>query len=369
MKKNVRKYAIWMITMLLVISTLYIPITASNAEPLTERFYQGTAVIDGIIDPIWNKLPEIEMTPITALSNNTAPDGLSGYFKGMWSETTGMIYFLAVVEDATMLTLEQCKALEGSMWASDLMMSSFWFGDASATAPDVVAQIDSAGTPRSGFTHTNKMEYASTRSETGYIIEFSIKVREYCPDFALQADSVFRFDIFVSDNTDGTVKRMGAISWNSEDGVSTNNNGKGLGNIVLDGRRPNELGDHPAPVTLEGAQVTAISDGKYSIRFIGTVSSLEFDAVGFDIKAAYGQNEVRTFHQNIYKVYTSVIADGDVYRNEQLGGKYLYALEIRDIPVEIGSIDFSVTPYAVDMSGTDLCGTLSSVVCNAGILE
>lgn len=367
-KKFLKQYAALSLTVLLLTSMLCMPVNASNAEPLTERFYQGSAVIDGAIDPIWDKLPAIEMTP-TTLSNNTAPDGLSGYFKGMWSAATGKIYFLAVIEDATMLTPEQCKALEGSMWASDLIMSSFWFGDASATAPDVVVQIDSAGTARPGFTTTYKMEYASTRSETGYIIEFAIKVREYCPDFALQADSMFRFDIFVSDNTDGTVSRKGGISWNSEDGVSTNNKGQGLGNIVLDARRPNELGDHPAPVTLEGAQVTAVSDGKYSIRFVGTVNTLDFSAIGFDVKASYQESEVRTFHQNIYTVYTSIMADGDVYQNEQLGGNYLFALEIREIPVAIGRIEFSVTPYAVDQSGSELYGAGSSVVCNAGNLE
>ncbi len=106
------------------------------------------------------------------------------------------------------------------------------------------------------------------------------------------------------------------------------------------------------------AQTSDVTDGKYAVRFIGTVDSEQYTKVGFHVVASYeenGEEKHRKFVLEDCTVYTSILASygNAVYTAADLGGKYLIALSIYDIPASYGSIVFDVkaTGVAVDENG------------------
>ena len=108
-------------------------------------------------------------------------------------------------------------------------------------------------------------------------------------------------------------------------------------------------------INFVGAQksTTVAADNTYAVRFIGTVDSLDYTTVGFQIKATYtenGQTVTRTFNKTDCKVYTSITASEadniESYTAEDLGGNYLIALSIYGIPVSAGDVTFEITAVA-----------------------
>ena len=94
-------------------------------------------------------------------------------------------------------------------------------------------------------------------------------------------------------------------------------------------------------------QTSNVVDGKYAIRFIGTVDSENYEKVGFEIIANYKENGVakrKRFVLEDCTVFTSILASygNEVYQAPDLGGKYLIALSIYDIPISYGDITFTV---------------------------
>lgn len=91
------------------------------------------------------------------------------------------------------------------------------------------------------------------------------------------------------------------------------------------------------------------AEDKYNVRFLGTVASLGFDNVGFEIFA--NGNEYSTLCK---KVYTSVLGSEDgeecEYTAKELGGRYIFAVAIKDIPVLVGDAIFKVTPF-IEVNG------------------
>ena len=103
-----------------------------------------------------------------------------------------------------------------------------------------------------------------------------------------------------------------------------------------------------------GAQVSAIVNDEYAVRFVGTVDSLDYSEVGFSIAATYlnGTEEVtKYFTEASSTVYTAITANDQgikAYTAEELGGKYLIALGIHGIPASIEHIRFDVTAFYYD---------------------
>lgn len=54
------------------------------------------------------------------------------------------------------------------------------------------------------------------------------------------------------------------------------------------------------------------------------------------------------------------------YTSAQLGGNYIIALSITNIPVSAGTITFTVTPYTVDQ-GVKVTGRAFDIVYESGI--
>ena len=101
--------------------------------------------------------------------------------------------------------------------------------------------------------------------------------------------------------------------------------------------------------TYVGYQVSDVSEGKYSVRFVASINYLDdVSSVGFIIRAQYTKDAApvdKTVTQYCSYVYTSILAGGNSVTAEELGGNYVFALHIDDIPTDVGAITFTVTPY------------------------
>lgn len=122
----------------------------------------------------------------------------------------------------------------------------------------------------------------------------------------------------------------------------------------------------PAPeyaLNFYGTQVTALKEGKYSVRFVGTLNSLDYSAVGLLIRT-----ENAEYGGCCEKVYTSILGDFKRYTAEQLGGNYIFTWTIQNIPESAGSVTFTVTPFLAT-GDTVWYGQVSTVTYQTGILQ
>lgn len=121
-----------------------------------------------------------------------------------------------------------------------------------------------------------------------------------------------------------------------------------------------------------GCQTSAVASGKFNTRFIATVDSLEYKEVGFEITVTdfNGQDGDMVIYDS-KTVYQSIIGNDKVggtvtYTAEDLGGTYIYALSVNNIPTS-NPVTFLVTPYHIEIGGTDrVPGTSYLVTVNNG---
>lgn len=135
------------------------------------------------------------------------------------------------------------------------------------------------------------------------------------------------------------------------------------------------------PVTaiqMLGDQATDVVDGKYSVRFVSQIATLEdFSEVGYQITLSYGKKKDALTGGGATKiwktktVFTSIQAgDKPETPNAEEGGKYLVAVPVTDIPVsdEIKFVKFEVTPFTVSLTGeiTYAAGSGAAYVYESG---
>lgn len=93
-----------------------------------------------------------------------------------------------------------------------------------------------------------------------------------------------------------------------------------------------------------GMQTTAVSaENTYSARFVGTLNSIDYSAVGLRITTDTESGIV--YGGCCTEVYTSILGNFERYTAEELGGNYIFAWTIEDIPSSVGEITFTVTPF------------------------
>ena len=120
----------------------------------------------------------------------------------------------------------------------------------------------------------------------------------------------------------------------------------------------------PTSTVVAGAQCTTPADNKQSIRFIATLHTLQASEAGFVVEAKFKETVegVETLSTKRWEVtstvvYTSILTteNGSVKSVSagELGGAYLIALAVDDVPTNIGQIDFYVTSY-ITVGGEDI---------------
>ena len=98
----------------------------------------------------------------------------------------------------------------------------------------------------------------------------------------------------------------------------------------------------------------------YSVRFVGVVDSLDYESVGFKISCGD-----KNFDTECNRAYKSIVGGENDYTAAQLGGEYIFAAAIKDIPASAGELTFTVKPYVV-VDGTPYYGAAYTVTYNAG---
>ena len=112
----------------------------------------------------------------------------------------------------------------------------------------------------------------------------------------------------------------------------------------------------PAPVEYYGQQETAIADGKYSVRFVSIIPSIDYVSAGYEITMSYVDSEGKTKTSEVQdipvtKAFSSLLAAGEtVYAPE---GYWFTVAAITNIPVSYGNMTFTVRPYVIETDGAE----------------
>lgn len=116
------------------------------------------------------------------------------------------------------------------------------------------------------------------------------------------------------------------------------------------------------PKNISSQERINTAEKKFDIRFCAVIDSLKYESVGFEIVAKDSEGTVlQTFSHSCTSVYESVMALGSPVTAESLGGKYLIAFAIRDIPESAGDVTFEIRSVAVKDGHTYYSDVASSV--------
>ncbi len=122
---------------------------------------------------------------------------------------------------------------------------------------------------------------------------------------------------------------------------------------------------------LHGVQTSVNKEsGKYSVRFVGSVDSLNYKNTGFHITA---QSGAYAWNMSTTEVYQTLLANSESGIKEisaeamRGANSYLYALSITDIPL-VGTVSFVVTPYTAK-GGVTTNGTSYVIIFEDGVCK
>ncbi len=129
-----------------------------------------------------------------------------------------------------------------------------------------------------------------------------------------------------------------------------------------------------ANVKVAGVQNTAVAEGLYKVRFVGTVDSLDYKSVGFEVKLTYGAKNELKIKENIgtetSTVYSEIVGkEGATTSAADLGGTYAFTMTIDRVPTTAadGIVTFVITPFAKNASET-VYGTSAVCTYSDGVL-
>ena len=123
------------------------------------------------------------------------------------------------------------------------------------------------------------------------------------------------------------------------------------------------------PPTVEGAQIKTNGDGTISIRFVGTVHSLDYKEVGFKITLD-GEEKESLKRSTVFSSLIGKNSDGTIQELSamEIGGAYIYAVALDGVS-ESGSHTIRVVPYSVRSDGTSFDGIGYTLTITDGKLE
>ena len=116
-----------------------------------------------------------------------------------------------------------------------------------------------------------------------------------------------------------------------------------------------------AGATLRAVQDTTPAGGLQKVRFVATVNSLEYSAVGFAVATTVGGVKGETVEYQSETVYSDIYVKANGEYTElcsaaQLGGSYIFTGTVLEASAS-GTVEYTVTPYAVNMKGEKISGT------------
>ena len=213
-----------------------------------------------------------------------------------------------------------------------------------------------------GITVGNPSQYAPSSSEQVALVNANYKVKYADGKVSLYVnDSLITFSDGLSeidvtgDLSASTVRIFRGWCWSTDTTTFAS-----LKNLDL------EITAAPTPVApvYEGVQEGTVDD-VFSVRFVGTVDSLNYSEVGFKVTELEYD---RSWTKGTNVVYSKLIGNTDTgvveYTEENLNGQYIYALTIQGVPTT-GTVTFNVTTYGI-VDGVEVEGTTYAVTYTDG---
>ena len=235
-------------------------------------------------------------------------------------------------------------------------------------------KTDFKGDPFNGKKFDNNKEYYlfltvsanndQTANVTGYWSEdgktfnagktLTLSLATNAPSGKLWVAGVDATPIFWGKGANIGVQKGAAFTYDAMWIFNTVVNANSLPTIVQD--KVNYATDNTAKAapTYRGLQLSPVANNKFSARLVATVDSLNYAEVGFEVKVTdyKGSNSGDT--PQVYtatEVYKAIMGRTDdkvggtvVYNAIDLGGEYIYALAIQNIPTD-AAVTFEVTTY------------------------
>ena len=144
-----------------------------------------------------------------------------------------------------------------------------------------------------------------------------------------------------------TLADFGFFVWKANKGMTV------LPATVADMMAKPEASTPSAPTQFVGYQIAVgETDDVLHLRLVAVVDSSQYEAVGFSVtlqNEVLGTKSYSTPTKTVYRTLSGYGAEGERidYTAEGLGGKYIFALNVKNIPVENGVYTFTVSTYHV----------------------
>lgn len=120
------------------------------------------------------------------------------------------------------------------------------------------------------------------------------------------------------------------------------------------------------------AQIGKNENGTYAIRFVGGGENATYSRIGFEVIAAYGETSDRyEYHSaETYRKLTAPARDDSfaALLAPDLDYVYLFAYTLYGVPDSIGSVTFTVRPFAMK-NGTQMFGQAVTFTVENGVLK
>ncbi len=127
---------------------------------------------------------------------------------------------------------------------------------------------------------------------------------------------------------------------------------------------------------ISGGGSAFVQTGTNKIRFVATLPTgfdlTEYTRAGFYVVALTPDNTDgqtnKVWIKNSQSVYGQIYAGGETRTASSIvsGSQYLFVCELTEIPSNIGTVTFYLTPYVIDVSGKITFGTTNSYAYNSG---
>lgn len=137
-----------------------------------------------------------------------------------------------------------------------------------------------------------------------------------------------------------------------------------------------ELGIISNGTSFAGVQFSNVSSETYGMRMVGTIDSLNYNAIGIDMALSYTENSMektKTATKQISTVYDSILATADgkmsAYTAEAFGGKYLWAVTLDGIPTTAGEITVDVDCWSMKDGVKTVQSRVRLVVANGSLVS
>jgi hypothetical protein len=117
---------------------------------------------------------------------------------------------------------------------------------------------------------------------------------------------------------------------------------------------------------------TKVDAENWALRLISTVDSLDFKAVGYEIKVTGldkdGAAVEKFFDEYTQTVYSSVIDNMGTRNAKALGGNYIFTATINGISIEkYAALTFEIKPYVADEKGQKTYGETQTYTFEDGV--